>query len=303
MQDHLNIVVPQLLAVVQAASDAAIAHASPGKSAQPTPVAPPVAITRAACFVLSQLVDRYADLLEASVHPRLHAPFLPGRYVPSTTTTESIDPEALDAVASSTPALLKGLSLLSTLLVHSPPSPDLMPFLLSPIVAPLFSLSSYLIESKADPIMKDEVGAILETWGKAVPIADAVRGVIKAIELVEHGEELGVLAGDIAGRFYWARSEEGSACIRERRTLVAEDPLKLRIDAESVVAWIKEVERKELSSALFLRWLDEVQALRATEGFEAAKRCGDCAVLPLLTLVQIGHATTARAQDGRRVWF
>ena len=125
--------------------------------------------------------------------------------------------------------------------------------------------------------MQEEVVVILETWGKAVPIADAVRGMVKVVEVVEKGDEFGSMAGQSTEKvFYWARSEEGSVCVRELVGVPLrgseEDPLKLKLDPESVVRWLKEVSRKELSSGLFLRWLDEVQALRAMDGFQAVKR-------------------------------
>ena len=238
-------------------------------------------ITKAACFVLSQLVDKSSDEIESIVYPVLHSAFIPGRYAATTTQSEEIGPEALDPVISSAPELFRKLSFLSMILLHSPPSPNLLPFLLSPILPSLFSLSSYLVELKADSLMQEEVVVILETWGKAVPISDAIRGMAKVVEVVERGDEFGSLAEATEKAFYWARSEEGSVCIRERVGVplsgTGEDPLKLKLDPESVVRWLKEVSRKELSSGLFLRWLDEVQALRATDAFEAVKR----SVIPL----------------------
>ena len=275
-QSALETVVPQLLGIVQSASDASVSASPAGKSTQRSPPPPPVAITKAACFVLSQLVDKFSDEIESIVYPLLHSAFVPAKYAQSNEPTIDVDPEALDPVISSASELFRKLSFLSMILLHSPPSPNLLPFLLSPILPSLFSLSSYLVETKADSLMLEEVVVILETWGKAVPIADAIRGMVKVVEVVEQGDEFGSLAGEETERvFYWARSEEGSICIRERVGVPvggSEDPLKLKLDPESVVRWLKEVARKDLSSGLFLRWLDEVQALRATDGFAAVKR-------------------------------
>lgn len=122
--------------------------------------------------------------------------------------------------------------------------------------------------------MLEEIAAILETWGKAAPLDDVIRGVVKAVEIVERGEEFGAEMGEGMEEFYFARSEEGSICIRLRLPTVGgqEDPTKLRLDPEGIVAWLQQVGRKDLSGSVFLRWLDEVQMLKSAAGIEAAKR-------------------------------
>ena len=148
------------------------------------------------------------------------------------------------------------------------PSASLHPFLLAPILPALFSLSGYLTTTKADAEMQEEVSAILETWGKAGEVDEVVRGVRKAVEVMEAGEEFGEWGEE--ERFYWARSGEGSVCVRWGRR--EEGETMLRVEPEGMVAWVKEVARKDVAGRLFLRWLDEVQMLRSEEGIEAAKK-------------------------------
>lgn len=98
-----------------------------------------------------------------------------------------------------------------------------------------------------------------------------MRGVREAVEVMEAGEEFGErLEEGGEERFYWARSEEGSVCVRWGRK--EEGETMLRVEPEGIVAWVKEVARKDVAGRLFLRWLDEVQMLRNEEGIEAAKK-------------------------------
>jgi hypothetical protein len=217
--------------------------------------------------------------MESALHPRLHANFLPAHYQSSFPDAyDATDIEALDPVIASSYQLFRSLLLISTIILHAPPSPHLFPFLLGLITATLFSLSSYLTTSKADPVMLEEVATILETWGKAAPLDDATRGVLKSVEIIEAGMEFGATSLDERmDELYWARSDSGSVCIRKKVSVIGkrsqeDDPTKLKLDPEGMVMWLKGVARKDLSSAVFLRWLDEVQALRRTEGFQAAKK-------------------------------
>lgn len=47
---------------------------------------------------------------------------------------------------------------------------------------------------------------------------------------------------------------------------------EVEVDPQRVVGWLRQVNRKQLSGGLFVRWLDELQVLRGTPGLEAATR-------------------------------
>lgn len=116
------------------------------------------------------------------------------------------------------------------------------------------------------------MGAILEMWGKALPVPEVVLGIVRMIETLENGKELGGV------EYYWSRKTGGGGvCIRKRVGGMNDDAdqensTDLKVDAEAMVEWLKKSERKEVQSKLFLRWLDEVQALRSQDGFLAAKQ-------------------------------
>jgi hypothetical protein len=92
----------------------------------------------------------------------------------------------------------------------------------------------------------------------------------KAVERWEVGAQFGAEAGEDR-ELEWAWGDDGGVYIRETEKGEAEG-MRLRVDGEGIVRWLNEVGRKELSGALFLRWLDEVQMLRGVEGFETAKK-------------------------------
>lgn len=125
--------------------------------------------------------------------------------------------------------------------------------------------------------MRDEVGALLEIWGKSRGVDEVVKSVVRAVEKIEKGDEFGRGVNDAATGFYWARSDEGSVCVRMKHELIGgrqndDEVNELKLDPEGMIHWFKSVEKREMTAAVFLRWLDEVQVLRNEEGFAAAKR-------------------------------
>ena len=93
---------------------------------------------------------------------------------------------AAGAIASAD-AVQAGVRTLAELVTHSPPSPDFIDFLLGPILPPLFalhaklnsSLSAKSIEKRPETFtgLKDEVKALLVSWGKVVAQDNGVKGV------------------------------------------------------------------------------------------------------------------------------
>lgn len=93
---------------------------------------------------------------------------------------------------------------------------------------------------------------------------EGVREVGRAIERWEKEEE-----EDGAGEWKW--DDEGGVLLVEREEK-EEKGVEVKVEAELVVTWLKEVGRKELSAGCFLRWLDEIAVLRGVEGIEGAKK-------------------------------
>lgn len=189
--------------------------------------------------------------------------------------------------------LLHALTTLSAFLLYAPPLPTLQSTLLVPILASLLSLAAFTMPDeddegaggkrrmrivKPDQRFGDEVRAVLEVWARSVGVKEGVKEVGRGVERWEGGGEFGATRREEEeeegeGELEWAWDDDGGVCVRRAEVGGAEgEGLKVRVEAEGVVRWLKDVGRKELSGALFLRWLDEVQVLRGQEGFEAAKR-------------------------------
>ena len=215
--------------------------------------------------------------------------------------------------------LLRSLTLISTLLLHSPPLPSLLPTLLSSLLPLLLSLSSFLTppttedddgnpiittaptsifaapaNEHADSTLRDEADALLETWGKALATDAALIGLVRAVESIERGEEWGGDTPD-AYEFCWARDDEsGEVVVQARERDPDREQMKVRLEPQGVVRVLGSIGRKELSAKAFLRWLDEVQVLRTQDGLEAAKRSVPARGLSELQLtdgLEIGRAS------------
>ncbi|GAA5968373.1 hypothetical protein JCM11641_007611 [Rhodosporidiobolus odoratus] len=209
--------------------------------------------------------------------------------------------------------LYSHLTLLSLFTLYSPPLPPFLHTLAAPILPALLSLSSHLqapplIVASPSPAadalrtgVADETRALLATFARAVELQDGVKEVGKAVEAWEAGEVFGrqdapdVETGEGAKEYDWTWGDDGAPSLslvvaaRSHSPLPfdeaepeADEPdlaaLQLRVQPDVVVDWLKEVDRRELSAGLFLRWLDEVKVLQSagegglTGGLDGAKR-------------------------------
>lgn len=222
-----------------------------------------------------------ATIVAETLLPALHAPFLPGLYSPPPPPPAEEELLALPPPIIDSSKLLHSLTTLSLLLLHSPPLPGFLSTLILPILPSLLSLAAFTAPapeegrgkvriSAQDERFDDETRAILEVWGRSAGVEEGVKEVGRAVEAWEGVRELGGGGEEgQGGGMGWAWDDEGGVCVRKKD---GEEEQGGAVDAESVVQWLKEVGRKELSSALFLRWLGELQALRSQPGFSAAKR-------------------------------
>ena len=274
---------------------------APQPAAQPLSVVP-APIIRAAAWCVAHLVvapppTRSGRTASQRLLAAVHAPLLPA-------TASAPSPSPGRALGGR--PLATHLALVSLLALYAPPLPSLLSTLVAPLVPPLLALVAFLDAPRLvaplddgahalELVVRDEASALLGTWAKSVPAQEAVRGVARAVERWEAGDELtadarvGERAHDgrsaqAAGRSSWkwawgadgapelvAEPEPEPAPSEEAGGAGAE--FQLRVDAPWLVGWLAGLERKELAAGLFLRWLDEVKVLRGVEGVEGARRC------------------------------
>ncbi|GAA5853446.1 hypothetical protein JCM9279_007240 [Rhodotorula babjevae] len=306
----------QLLDLLRSAASsslaASLAQYAPGTGKgksrlAPQPAAPPLSVVpapiiRAAAWCVAHLVvapppTRSGRTASQRLLAALHAPLLPA---------SASAPSPSPGGALGGRPLATHLALVSLLALYAPPLPSLLSTLIAPLVPPLLALVAFLdaprlvapLDDAGDAralehVVRDEASALLGTWAKSAPAQEAVRGVARAVERCEAGEEFAIDAragerahegggGAAAGHsssWRWAWGADGTPeLVAERGSSEEEDgggegdEVQLRVDAPWLVGWIAGLERKELAAGLFLRWLDEVKVLRGVEGVEGARR-------------------------------
>jgi hypothetical protein len=105
------------------------------------------------------------------------------------------------------------LTIILSLLINTDPSPDLISFLLTPILPHLYSLSSHLRNKKtADPAVRNSLEGTLVTWGRLVDQSEG----LAALWLIIQGEYID-WDSDIAGNF--RRTKRFVLCCCQSTTL------------------------------------------------------------------------------------
>ncbi|GAA5935058.1 hypothetical protein JCM10213_000633 [Rhodosporidiobolus nylandii] len=275
----------------------------------------PPSILRAAAYVLAHFLvepvgaSAVGDFARPSLLRELHGPLLHVAYPSSSKGGD--ESTLLDAESLYTH--LTVLSLLSLYAPPLPGFlSSLISPLLPPLFSLLAHLSQPpLIVAAPSPSAdahkrgtSDEAHALLGTLAKGERVEEAVKAVARAVESWEKGEEFGApaeggraaelmgLGGAVEGeqrRPQWAWGEDGAPLLSFSSSpsppgspLLDNDgdepsleALQLRVNPEVLVEWLKDVDRRELSAGLFLRWLDEVRVLQSLGeqgGVEGAKR-------------------------------
>ncbi|GAA6057959.1 hypothetical protein JCM3770_000651 [Rhodotorula araucariae] len=264
---------------------------------RPPPSAVPVPIIRAAAWCLAHLVvtpppTPTARAASQSFLATLHAPLLPASHPPPA------------HAPLSTRAAATHLTLVALVALYAPPLPTLLRTLLGPVLPALLALLSRLAHPPlvvaADArgegealarVMGDEAAAVLRAWARAADVSEVVAAVSGAVERWEAGETFGRVrheAEDVrghgdgdgagAGEWEWAWADGGGVELRPATADTAPEEgvgeldAPLGVDAVWLVGWIKDLERKELAAALFLRWLDEIKVLRGVDSVQGARR-------------------------------
>ena len=157
----------------------------------------PVSYRKIASFTLSQMLgsdSSFQHRTEAApvVYSNLHLPFS------KVSSDDSPSTDPANAILPST-----ALSRLLSLVANCDPSPELISNLLTPVIAPLYSLFYHLGTQKAaDPVLKESVQGLLLTWGK---IVEGSKAVALFWELIQHGQPQ-----------YWSISLDGTVRLISR---------------------------------------------------------------------------------------
>lgn len=128
------------------------------------------ACIRAASFTLSRMITaegspRHHALVSRTLFNLLHDPVL--LITPDSQSTETI--------TSSSRSPLEAIDIIQTFLTNTDPAPTLVSTTLSPIATTLYALLGTLARVKtADPTLKESVRGLLHTWGRVVPVEEAV---------------------------------------------------------------------------------------------------------------------------------
>ncbi|THH05707.1 hypothetical protein EW145_g4599 [Phellinidium pouzarii] len=153
---------------------------------------------------------------------------------------------------------------LSTILMNTDPSPELISVLLQPIIPQLYSLLEHLRGNKtADPALREIVEGLLGTWARAAGKDEVVDTLWKVID---------------GGGYSWVIDDAGALRVTERsETLpsltlaqladLQEGKLDNKEDGEAnllnlqprplqFAQFLKSIDREDVSSALYLRTLD-----------------------------------------------
>lgn len=123
------------------------------------------AYIRAASFTLSRMITaesspRHHTLVSRTLFNLLHNPVL--LITPDSQSTETITP-------------LEAVDIVQTFLTNTDPAPTLVSTTVSPIATSLYALLGTLARVKtADPTLRESVRGLLLTWGRVVPVEEAV---------------------------------------------------------------------------------------------------------------------------------
>lgn len=132
---------------------------------------------RAAAFSLSRVISPDSpetySLVSKMVLPVLQKPFLEVTQPEVLRKQVPQEPEVNEIADNLTPS--QAIMLLQTFLTNTDPAPSLLSSLLTPIIPPLFALSTRLDRIKAaDPNLKATLHGFLRTWGRLVETAEGV---------------------------------------------------------------------------------------------------------------------------------
>ncbi|KAF8913868.1 hypothetical protein CPB84DRAFT_1669780 [Gymnopilus junonius] len=233
---------------------------------------------RAAAFIIFRAVDPqkpgpHRSHASSAVLEVFHRPFL-----------DYLDPANQLQTSKTVQDPRKVLSALTVLLSNTEPSPTFISKILSPILASLYLLSYDLDQIKTvDPFLKETVNGLLMSWGK---IVDNGEGSNVLWSIIEDGKDS-----------IWTVDLEGRACkikntnepqvpllflprdVQDDRSEIhSEDALQVDLnlfnlypDPVHFVEKLKAFDRADISSALFLRLLENYRDMKSRAGEDSMR--------------------------------
>jgi len=151
-QEYLRSVIPRLIELL-----------TPRAKASP-------AYIRAASFTLSRMITaegspRHHTLVSKTLFNLLHDPVL----------LITPDSQSMETITAYSFSPLEAIDIVQTFLTNTDPAPTLVSTTLSPIATSLYALLGTLARVKtADPTLRVSVRGLLLTWGRVVPVEEAV---------------------------------------------------------------------------------------------------------------------------------
>ncbi|RDB22555.1 RNA polymerase II assembly factor RTP1 [Hypsizygus marmoreus] len=196
----------------------------------------------------------------------LHGPFL-------LATEEDVNAEVSSSASDfSHRSVSTALSTLIILVSNTDPSPELISSLLTPIVSTLYSLLYHMEKIKTtDPNLKESLRGIMITWAKIVGTSEG----IEALWSILSSEE-GVWKVDLEGQIHKVKQSDHAS----RLSLLTPEDLRenalsdIEVDANILdlypdpghfVRFLKEIDRADISSELFVRLLEAYHSSKAKD--------------------------------------
>ena len=215
---------------------------------QPTGQAPPPTYVKALCFCLSRAI---------ALHP------------------EAVRKHVLPSFAFDADDIENQLDLLALIVANIDPAPGNYAFLIGSVVDKLFSMWLFLVETKADPVLRDAVENLLSIWCRTLGEAEVCQGLAKAIMA--------------APSYHWQRTAEGgiAADLEGRQTSSAEHALLIKPDPTLVVRWLQKMGRPQVTSLLLVQWLDEIRTLQNEPDYKADFQMQKAIILRLQLVLKI----------------
>jgi hypothetical protein len=231
---------------------------------------------RASAFALSRMMSpdhdfRHRQQVEELVKQALHLPF--AKQAPTSDANGTAPDTALLSLAN--------------FLANSDPSPTLISGLISPVVTALYAIWFALQEHKtSDPMLRDSAEGLLATWGR---IINANEGIAMLWDVVLNYDDTWAVngLGQLSRSSAWViaaiidawrpdhdyrRAPQGLSMFTPESLKKADETgetdvdsniMDLRPDPKSFIAYIKSINRSDIASDMFVRLLQNYQALKA----------------------------------------
>lgn len=167
------------------------------------------------------------------------------------------------------------IDLLSVIIGNIDPSHTVYDFLLGPIIVKLFSMYFHISETRGDPLLKNAVENLISIWARAMSTNELVEGMSRVV--------------DEAPNYRWRRSGTGGVQNVEDRNDDDADSLDavIRPNPDLIVQWLKTHDRSQVTTALLVHWLDQVNLLRQEPDQEGNLRLQKMIILRLQLILKI----------------